>query len=761
MYQSMKNRFKELGATLLVSEEEYNKNNVKVNDKVKILCECGHERLVTYNDFRRGSSYLCTLCNKNKNKKRTTYEEMCEKVKQQGCVLLTSKEDYDGENMTTNSHLLVKCRCDHERTINFTKLAIHPTKLCLDCQKNLPSDHPLKQPFEVEKTDSNKVRVSRNIFKKNTSYENLCEQFKKLGCEVITTETELEELVKENPKKTIGTLKVKIRAQCGHLRETAYYTFEEGSNYDCLDCGKKKVRSERQVSYDEYIERFNLLGLKVISSFEAYNNHVGSPNTFKFDFLARCGHQKCSTYNNISDLNPNQILCDACIKPVVSKKLSVAFRRKYEDVVKELQELGAELAMTKEEYDTQYTIGGDNKIKILATCGHETVTRFHDFKTSMFLCCYDCARKLKDNGNLTYDEIYGRFDEVGCKLLTSKDEFVKNRMTVRSCFKFHATCGHEREGILGNITLAPGMLCKHCSRLDFIKQSVERAKRDGLPTGCVIEYESICYIKDQLDDLFDVEILCEGCKADLAVRPKDVEADEWMGIQLKATEKKNNKNAYSFATKCKYDDLVVFCICPKENKLWYIPTDMLENRTNVTVVEKEGTLFNKCFVPNVVNQVHDLYNTKKKHKLSVLDTPQSETSKQEKVFRMLRETRLSSLQFEKPYMNYLVYDFKVNGFRVQEKVVSDDNHVSLHKANGKNQKQPYAKGDNDFYWLHKKNKNTFYVIPEVVLIEHKYISNELQEGNRYLNVKYANWIKDYKFKYDDLDIKKLESMFGI
>ena len=94
-----------------------------------------------------------------------------------------------------------------------------------------------------------------------------------------------------------------------------------------------------------------------------------------------------------------------------------------------------------------------------------------------------------------------------------------------------------------------------------------------------------------------------------------------------------------------------------------------------------------------------------------------------------------------------VYDFMINGYKVQEKVASNTRKgdiFPLDKNNSRGKNISYQKGDNDFYWINCQDKKRFYVIPEKVLIDHKYI-NQPKQCTLVINKISLEWLKEYKF----------------
>ena len=82
---------------------------------------------------------------------------------------------------------------------------------------------------------------------------------------------------------------------------------------------------------------------------------------------------------------------------------------------------------------------------------------------------------------MSYEDIKKRFDDVGCTLLVTKEEFLRNHMTTYSEYKFTATCGHERTAILTNTKLKNDMLCKECSAEIEKKKRLENCKHTLTP----------------------------------------------------------------------------------------------------------------------------------------------------------------------------------------------------------------------------------------------------------------------------------------
>ena len=106
-----------------------------------------------------------------------------------------------------------------------------------------------------------------------------------------------------------------------------------------------------------------------------------------------------------------------------------------------------------------------------------------------------------------------------------------------------------------------------------------------------------------------------------------------------------------------------------------------------------------------------------------------------------------------------MYDFKVNGKKVQEKYGTPSTKTKSliryciarsHVKGSGTEYSAYKKGDNDFYWFHFPDKNIFYVLPEDILINNGNITVDDKEGKADLGftVDFKKKVKDYLFHYN-------------
>jgi hypothetical protein len=287
----------------------------------------------------------------------------------------------------------------------------------------------------------------------------------------------------------------------------------------------------------------------------------------------------------------------------------------------------------------------------------------------------------------------------------------------------------------------------------------------------MIETECISYIKNILSEKFNFIRLFDGCKADIAIKPKstDSDIDEWIGIQVKSTQKKvknNTSDAYKFDLSKDYENFIIICICLEDKNTWIFENNLVSHLKNGLTIGNNSK-YNKYKIDNnIIDILETYYNNSgiQKYFLGELDTPASKNTQTEYEYRKKREENIKFLNFINNEMEGLVYDFKIGDKKIQEKVGGHPHkntntyHFSFSKMKcrieGKRKRQTYEIGDCDFYWLNCKNSSKFYVIPEKILIEKGYIGNsdgKIKSITMSKTNKKTFWTEDYLFDYNNLD----------
>ena len=372
-------------------------------------------------------------------------------------------------------------------------------------------------------------------------------------------------------------------------------------------------------------------------------------------------------------------------------------------------------------------------------------------------------------GKLTYDDIKEIFTTKDCKLLTSEEEFITNKLNGQSKYKLLASCGHEVNNCWFHMFKyrSTGMICKNCVDTNHKEHNKNLHKHiDGNSYTLNIEFQSIELLKKYIDTSgLEIKISPECCSADLCIKDVNCIDDKWLPIQLKSTIKQRH-NIYSFGLLRNYHDTLIIFICIEEEKFWFINGNNLLDQCKLSIgVKKSKYSVYEVDKINVTQKILDFYKTMDKDTLENIQTPITENYKREQVFRKLRETKLNGIKFVPPQINQSVFDFKINGYKIQEKTAfmrSGRNHMMVMFTKNKNgvNNVTYDEGDNDFYWVNLPDYETFYIIPEKVLINKKIISTETIKGKKYLSFAQTNkWVDNYRYYYDEYNINEIINFY--
>jgi hypothetical protein len=370
-----------------------------------------------------------------------------------------------------------------------------------------------------------------------------------------------------------------------------------------------------------------------------------------------------------------------------------------------------------------------------------------------------------------YIKVQKCFEENKCTLLTTFEEFEEARKTVSKNYfeyvrvRFIASCTHESSVVFTNFKLRKtGIICKEC-----VKQKSVAHKDTN---GALTEYNAIKILEGILTD-YEVIRTKEGCKADLGIKLKSAKSDElWIPVQVKATNELCH-GMYSFRL-CKndYKNMLIFCVCISEKKIWIIPFNDLNVTTNISISLKSK--YNKYIIDNtqISKHITSYLNRVILLDLDTIMLPISKLQQREQMYIRKREKYLPFLEYIYPEIQGTVVDFICNGLNCQEKVVGFNTnrnrfHVDLCSANGKVkgklQRRAYRLCENKFYWLHSSVDDRFWIVPEMILYEHGYISKEDETKNRkQLRFKTdSNWIHEYEYDYKNINTEKIMKLFTL
>lgn len=376
--------------------------------------------------------------------------------------------------------------------------------------------------------------------------------------------------------------------------------------------------------------------------------------------------------------------------------------------------------------------------------------------------------KQKIKNFFKYEDIKMYLALKGIVLFTSKEEFEilkgDKRVTIVS------NCLHVIENILLSSIIhnGCGILCKKCTRYYRVENGKIIKKIYDNKDNNIIEGKSIMLLSNMLEKDFNVLRTHETCINDLIIKPKNINQDKWLPLQLKAT-KGYDSMGYRFSIKKKkYENCITILISLSDERFWmFDDCHNISNQVSISIGLTESK-YSKYEInkKNISNVLLDLYNSGKNITIDKYNgmKPQSEFSLIEYEYRILRENQLDFINFEYPIIQHQCFDFIVNNHKIQEKVgnQTSKNVVKFDITKRKNnQKICYDKNDNDYYWLHMPNKRNFFVIPEKILTEEEYVAADTPKQLYILdsNENIDLWYNKFKFDYTNIDQEKLESLF--
>jgi len=400
-----------------------------------------------------------------------------------------------------------------------------------------------------------------------------------------------------------------------------------------------------------------------------------------------------------------------------------------------------------------------DKLNYVASCGHNNTICLKLFIKGNGRKCKNCALEIP-----TYELMTSQFKNKKCNLSYSKEEFEDYYLNNRQKLKYIASCGHENEVMWKNFNgLNQGVNCPSCVDKNTGIKLKEFRTGDN-KNALQQEYNNINYFKGLIENHFTIIKTFDGCKADIAIKKNNEISDLWLGIQVKTTNKKTDREQYYFRLNSgKYENCIILCICDEDKKMWLIPYEEVDGLKTIGIAKKSK--YNKYEVnnDNLIEKMNNYYELSNTFSFDILDTPTSNSQKQEQEFRKIRESKIHFIEFKNNDIEGLVYDFMIGNKKIQEKVgtVTHNNNNNSYsftlskntgRINGKCCHGPYKEGDNDLYWLNCKN-NLFYLIPEDALIVNGYVGKDSKKEKLYVSQTNQNteWCDQYLFDYNNVD----------
>lgn len=166
-----------------------------------------------------------------------------------------------------------------------------------------------------------------------------------------------------------------------------------------------------------------------------------------------------------------------------------------------------------------------------------------------------------------YEELSQLFMQKECKLLTIFEEYKEQKGQRK--VRFIAKCGHENTVFTTNFkSKNSGVICKSCSYAANKQALQEKSSIDKYQYARQ-GYDGMIELLQLLSNKMEYRITGEGCLADAAVKPYEVNEDKWLRVQFKTTLQPIHK-LYSFSLQNKYLDCVIILYCINDKQLWVL-----------------------------------------------------------------------------------------------------------------------------------------------------------------------------------------------
>ena len=376
-----------------------------------------------------------------------------------------------------------------------------------------------------------------------------------------------------------------------------------------------------------------------------------------------------------------------------------------------------------------------------------------------------------------YEKVKTTMQQNNCTLLTTIEEFLEIKKNVKfPKVKYIACCGHNHE-VFVNVFLnrKTGIICPSCiSKKNNINKRGLMNCENGQCVLTKMEDDGIQYIQTILNEHFVTDKTKEGCLADMIMKPKHEGEDKWLLVQVKTTSKPLRD--YGFKCSSKYNNCIIICLCLLDKRMWILNGNEIIVKCKIAIgLHKSKYDKNEVNIDNISDSINKYYDLMTLVTFEVANLPQSINQQKEQEFRKLVENNCPCIKFDYPINNQLVYDFTINGFKIQEKVGTarkdrkDCVIFSLHKNNGIHDGvrkfRSYNEGDNDFYWLNFPDKKHFYIFPEKELLKFGLITSEKDKGKGKISItmskiKNNKYDTKYLFDYENLDETRLTLLFS-
>ena len=358
---------------------------------------------------------------------------------------------------------------------------------------------------------------------------------------------------------------------------------------------------------------------------------------------------------------------------------------------------------------------------------------------------------------LGYDQIKNTYEKEGCQLITTEEEYMelsKMYKLKNILFNIVSLCGHADTSLYYGLTESrTGIFCKQCTLANMKEyMKINSIAENGCPNSLFTQKCAIDIIKELCSDNLIIKKTRDGCKIDVLAKPINCVRDSWLRIKLKSTQGLTDYAGFRIIQKLE-DNFIAVLICVTTKTCWVLLPHQLETKMYYIGKNKDGN--SEYIVNDLSEKLTELYSKEIYNStLDAASVPVSPFVQLEHHYIKKREKAINFIQFDQNEFGGVVYNFKIGNLKVQETVSSKQKNkntlsASVNKNNGKGKRCPYFHGDNDIYWFNINDTcESFYVVPESVLIDAGYVETLTSVGRNYFSLTgNADWLVSYKFSY--------------
>jgi hypothetical protein len=239
-----------------------------------------------------------------------------------------------------------------------------------------------------------------------------------------------------------------------------------------------------------------------------------------------------------------------------------------------------------------------------------------------------------------------------------------SKMNTKSQLHMQMNCNHNMNVSFNAFKRRVHYSCVSC--ITKIVQSQAYDDSNRVASGSMMEACAFKFIKDTICDQFDVIKSHEGCRVDMIIKPKFVNDNKWIGIQIKSRSKQ--KAQYTFKNIGKYPNNIVLCVIVPEFKMWLFEGNTLLGQKGLTIgLLKSKYDVHEMSVLSIKEKLFEMYDKLEKNTSENMMIPVTILSQKEHSNRLCRESLLPNCVFEYPHIDGTKYDVVINDFKIQDK----------------------------------------------------------------------------------------------